>query len=59
MDEKGLELTLDVHNNVPEQVFGGAQRLQQTITDLLGNLVKFTNLLRPAGSIFTSSRINS
>ncbi|QTP14137.1 two-component sensor histidine kinase BarA [Serratia symbiotica] len=40
--EKGLELTLDVHNNVPEQVFGDARRLQQIITNLLGNSVKFT-----------------
>ncbi len=40
--DKGLELTLDVHNNVPEQVFGDAWRFQQIITNLLGNSVKFT-----------------
>lgn len=40
--EKGLELTLDVHNDVPEQVIGDSLRLQQIITNLLGNAVKFT-----------------
>ncbi|MFI8415210.1 two-component sensor histidine kinase BarA [Serratia sp. NPDC078593] len=40
--EKGLELTLDVHNEVPEQVIGDSLRLQQVITNLLGNAVKFT-----------------
>lgn len=40
--EKGLELTLDVHNDVPEQVIGDSLRLQQIITNLLGNAIKFT-----------------
>ncbi|CAI0929441.1 two-component sensor histidine kinase BarA [Serratia ficaria] len=40
--DKGLELTLDVHNDVPEQVIGDSLRLQQIITNLLGNAVKFT-----------------
>lgn len=40
--EKGLELTLDVQNDVPEQVIGDPLRLQQVITNLLGNAVKFT-----------------
>ena len=37
-----LELTLDVHNDVPEQVIGDSLRLQQIITNLLGNAIKFT-----------------
>ena len=41
--DKGLELTLDVHNDVPEQVIGDSLRLQQIITNLLGNAIKFTD----------------
>ena len=40
--EKGLELVYDVAPNVPETVIGDAGRLRQTIVNLVGNSLKFT-----------------
>jgi signal transduction histidine kinase/DNA-binding response OmpR family regulator len=40
--EKALELVCDMHSNVPDQVVGDPLRLQQVITNLLGNAIKFT-----------------
>jgi signal transduction histidine kinase/DNA-binding response OmpR family regulator len=40
--EKELELVCDLAPDVPDQVVGDPLRLQQVITNLLGNAIKFT-----------------
>lgn len=50
---KGLQLKMDIRDDVPDNLLGDPIRLQQIITNLLGNSIKFTD----SGYISLSCRV--
>ena len=46
-EQKGLQLTFDLAADLPDSVHGDRRRLQQALTNLIGNAIKFS----PAGSV--------
>lgn len=42
-DQKGLDLSLSLDDNLPQNILGDQQRLRQIIANLINNAIKFTN----------------
>ncbi len=56
--EKGLELVLNASPDLPELVMVDAERLQQVLSNLIGNSLKFTDRGQIVFSVTTRARSN-
>lgn len=57
--EKGLDILVRIKPDTPDNFFGDAQRIQQILTNLIGNAVKFTEHGKIKINISTQSQDDS
>lgn len=55
LDDKDLQLTIDVDSNIPAIVYGDSLRFNQVLLNIVSNAVKFTH----AGSVAIAARLYS
>ena len=58
-NKKGLELKIDIDNNIPQTLVGDPYRLNQIVTNLLNNAIKFTEKGYVKISVETVKKDNS
>ncbi|MGH9451811.1 MAG: response regulator [Terriglobia bacterium] len=57
-DQKGLELSCDIHPGLPDVLVGDAGRLRQIMVNLVGNAIKFTEQGEVVVRVWEESRVD-